>query len=63
MDFISSGIGPGRHHKLAVHWHHICVNARGAHVPESLEVLEYLTTHKKNGLNNGASSILPVFKT
>ena len=31
-------------------------------LPESLEVLEYLTTHKKNELNNGASSILPVFK-
>lgn len=40
----------------------ICVNARGAHVKESLEVLEYLTIHKKDELNRGTGGILPVFK-
>lgn len=40
----------------------ICVNAKGAHVEEALEVLDYLTTHKKNELNRGTSGIMPVFK-
>lgn len=40
----------------------ICVNAKGAHVKESLEVLEYLTRHKKEELNQGAIGIMPVFK-
>lgn len=40
----------------------ICVNAKGSHIEESLEVLDYLTTHKKNELNRGTSGIMPVFK-
>lgn len=40
----------------------ICVNAKGTHVKESLEVLEYLTTHKRDELNRGTSGIMPVFK-
>ncbi|MBT9776607.1 extracellular solute-binding protein [Clostridium sp. MCC353] len=39
----------------------ICVNAKGAHVEEALEVLEYLTTHKKNELNQGENGLMPVF--
>lgn len=64
MDFIQQGIPalPDGTISLPSIGTRICVNARGAHVPESLEVLEYLTTHKKNELNNGASSILPVFE-
>ena len=40
----------------------ICVNAKGAHVKESLEVLVYLTTHKKYELNQGEDSLIPVFR-
>lgn len=40
----------------------VCVNAKGQHVAESLEVLEYLTSHKKEELNQGTSGIMPVFQ-
>lgn len=40
----------------------ICVNAKGSHIEESLEVLDYLTTHKKKELNRGTNGIMPVFK-
>lgn len=64
MDFIQQGIPalPDGTVSLPSIGTRICVNAKGAHVAESLEVLEYLTIHKKNELNKGASSILPVFK-
>ena len=40
----------------------ICVNSRGQHVAESLEVLEYLTAHKKEQLNRGTRGIMLVFQ-
>lgn len=40
----------------------ICVNAKGRHVAESLEVLEYLTTHIKEELNRSTGGIMPVFQ-
>lgn len=64
MEFIMQGIPvlPDGTVSLPSIGTRICVNAKGAHVKESLEVLDYLTRHKKEELNQGTSGIMPVFK-
>lgn len=64
MDYIQQGIPalPDGTVSLPSISTRICVNAKGAHVEESLEVLEYLTTHKREELNRGTTGIMSVFK-
>lgn len=64
MEYIMQGIPalPDGTVSLPAISNRICVNAKGFHVKESLEVLKYLTTHKKYELNQGEDSLIPVFK-
>lgn len=64
MEYIMQGIPalPDGTVSLPAIGSRICVNAKGAHVKESLEVLEYLTTQKKDELNPGTTDLMPVFK-
>lgn len=64
MDFIMQGIPalPDDTVSLPAINTRICVNAKGENVAEALEVLEYLTTKKRDELNSGASGVIPVFK-
>lgn len=64
MEFIMQGIPvlPDDTISLPSIGARLCVNAKGAHVAESLEVLEYLTAHKRDELNGGNSSVMPIFK-
>lgn len=65
MEFIMQGIPalPDGTVSLPAISSRICVNAKGAHVKESLEVLEYLTINKKKELNRGTEGLMPVFKS
>lgn len=64
MEFIMQGIPalPRGTVSLPAISSRICVNAKGAHVKESLEVLEYLTTHRKNERNRSEEGLMPVFQ-
>lgn len=64
MEFIMQGIPalPRGTVSLPAISSRICVNAKGAHVKESLEVLEYLTTHRKNERNRSEDGLMPVFQ-
>ncbi|RHB47358.1 extracellular solute-binding protein [Enterocloster aldenensis] len=64
MEFVMQGIPalPDGTVSLPAISGRICVNAKGAHVKEALEVLEYLTTQKKNELNRGQGGLMPVFR-
>lgn len=63
MEFIQQGIPalPDKTISLPAINSRICVNARGNYVKESLEVLEYLTSHKKDELNKDKSGGMPIF--